>query len=278
MNSPVRLLAACSLVAAVLTMSGCVSAETLKTKPATGVWGYVAAAKHASIELDPARASTVGLVVKRVVAPADCLVVVTVNDPSNRGMQAGVAAIKRGETEDVKIPLQDVMTWNVTATLYLDRGRKGIFDFDMMDPASSPDRPIFVGGNEVAASTPLWQPGRPAKVGKAVLDVFDQSETSGTLTVAHVITPRPSWITVSTDASGTLGELIGSRSIGATQTSDVAVPLSNATYRGRVWVGLHADAGARGTLEYDRYGDLATSPDQLYRVSGRELLVGAELR
>ena len=278
MNCSARLVATCVLAATALAISGCVSAETLQTRPATGVWGYVASATHASLELDPARASTVGMVFKRVVAPADSLVVVTANDPGGPGMEVGVAAVKRGETRDLKIPLTGVMTPSVTATLYLDRGRAGILDADPMDPASSADRPIFVGGKPVSVSTSLWQPGQAAKPVSATVDVFDQTEASSTLMVTHVAAPGPSWITVWTNVNDAPGALIGLAAIGATDTVDVPVTLTDPKYRGRTWVGLHVDAGVPGTLEYDRFGTLATSPDQLYTVSGQELLSDVQLR
>ena len=278
MKRVARVLLVVGVVLAMSAASGCVSSETLATKPVVGVWGYVAAANHASLELDSGRASTDGLVFTRVVAPADSLIVVTMDVPGSPAMGVAVAAVKRGETREVKVPLKGVTTPSVTATLYYDRNRDGILDSDMMDPASAADRPIFVGGKPVAVTAPLWTTGQVAQPGSATVDVFDQVEESSTLLVTHVTAPAPSWITVWTDVNNAPGTLIGSASIAATQAVDVPVALTDAKYRGRTWVGLNVDAGVIGVLEYDPFGTRATSPDQIYTVSGQKLLRDIRLR
>jgi hypothetical protein len=216
----------------------------------------------------------VGLVVTRVVAPGNSLLVVT-----SAGMPVGVAAVKPGVTDEVKIPLTGVMASSkITVMLYLDKGRAGVFDANIMNPTASPDRPVFVGGQQVVSHVSAWQAGQASQAGSATLDVFDQAETSGTVLITHVATPGPSWITVSADASGVPGAILGSRSLGATDTVDVKVPLNNTTYRGPVWVGLHVDAGTTGVLEYDRFGSFSSSPDQLYTVNDKELLLHVKLQ
>jgi hypothetical protein len=274
-NRPAHLLALCIVSLAVLAASGCVSSETGSSKMMGGVWGYVASPRHASLTVDAARSSSDGIVLSKVVAPADSFVVVS---EQGTDMPMAVKSVPRGETDDVKVPLSGVTSLGVVVTLYLDRGRPGLIDFDPMNPTASTDRPIFVGGKPVASDVTLWQAGQPSQLGSATIDVADQVEASGTITIAQVSAPGPSWITVSTDASGTPGTLIGSLSTVATDTTNVRVPLTDTTYRGNVWVGLHVDAGVLGAYEYDRWGTLASSPDQLYTIAGKEVLIGAVLR
>ena len=114
------------------------------------MWGYVASAKNAQLELDENQQGVDELVVKRVLAPGDAWIVVHADDNGKPGMRVGLAHVKRGESLDVKVPLKKLTTPKVIVALHADRGSKNKFDFDMMNKEMSPDRPFFVDGKEVA--------------------------------------------------------------------------------------------------------------------------------
>ena len=283
MRSSRRTFAAATAVvvwlACTIPLSGCVVAETIgRPRSQTGVRGYVASEKYARIELDESRSSTRGLLASRVVAPVDGFVVVTTSDSSGGSdMVVGVASVKRGESTDVRIPLSNVMGLAATATFYVDKGTKGTLDSSMMDLTGSWDRPVFVNGTALSAGAKLQELGVPVQAGRAVLDVFDQ-ETTGIVTLVHVVAPGPSWAVAFADENGSPGRVLGSVSVNATDALNLTVPLADASYRGSVFVVLLSDRGVRGVLEYDRYASVATAPDQPYVVGGEELVKNVGLR
>jgi hypothetical protein len=257
------------------------SSETVAPRQATGVWGYVASSKNASISVDPAKSTIVSVVASRVVAPANCLLVATAaGEGTGTAMQLGVVAVKRGETTNVTIPIMGVRTSAITLTMYLDRGRIGNFEFDPMSPTSSPDRPIFVGGKPVEVTVTVSAAAAPTGSGNAVLDVFDQS-ASATLTVTHVVTPGPSWLVVYADKNGAPGRELGRLALAATDSISIGVPLHKKPAPGGVFVALHADEGTVGTFERPSSTGATTTPggaDNLYVVGGSQVMKRIELR
>jgi hypothetical protein len=115
-----------------------------------GVWGYVASANSAQLEVDAEQPGTTELVVDRVLAPGDAWVVVHLNDDGAPGMRVGLARVSAGESTGVRVQLEGDLAESVIVALHADRGTPGEFDFDMEDPTGSPDRPYFVGGAELA--------------------------------------------------------------------------------------------------------------------------------
>ena len=114
------------------------------------MWGYVASADKAQLELDENQLGVDELVVKRVLAPGDAWIVVHEDDNGAPGMRVGIARVKRGESTDVKVELEKLTTPKVIVAVHADRGTKNKFDFDMMKKEMSPDRPFFVDEKELA--------------------------------------------------------------------------------------------------------------------------------
>jgi len=115
-----------------------------------GVWGYLTTASNASIELDESQPGATELLVQRVVAPEPAWLVVHLDDDGMPGERVGIAAVPHGETRSVRIPLDEVTTSSLIVALHADRGEQDVFDFDMENKETSPDRPFFVDGAEVA--------------------------------------------------------------------------------------------------------------------------------
>ena len=141
-----------SLVAAfvlsALALTGCTT-TTEASHPTDGVWGYVAAADGAQLEIS-GTASADELVVDRVLSPGDAWLVVHLDDDGKPGMRVGLQHVSKGESLDIAVALEDVTTEKLIVAVHADKGASGEFDFSMDDPAGSPDRPYFVDGKELA--------------------------------------------------------------------------------------------------------------------------------
>jgi hypothetical protein len=271
----------CGLLAALFALSGCMTSETVAPRQATGVWGYVASSKNATIAVDPAKSTIVSVVASRVVAPANCLLVATASGTgTGTAMQLGVVPVKSGETTSLTIPIMGVRTSAITLTMFLDRGRVGEFEFDPMNPTSSPDRPIFVGGRPVEVTVTVSAAAAPTGSGNAVLDVFDQP-AAATLNVTHVVTPGPSWLIVYADENGAPGRELGRLALAATDSIGIGIPLYKKPAPGGVFVALHADEGVVGTFERPSSTGATTTPggtDILYVVGGSQVMKRIALR
>lgn len=139
----IKLLLAFVSVAAVALVAGCSSESP-------DVWGYVATADSAQLELAEEQTGNTSLAVDRVLVPENAWIVVHLDDNGAPGDRVGLLAIEKGESADLVVPLEDVTTEKVIVAIHADRGTEGEFDFDMMDKESSPDRPFFVDGAELA--------------------------------------------------------------------------------------------------------------------------------
>lgn len=135
-------------LAALLVLPGC--AEPANTGHSTdGVWGYVASADDAQLDVT-GTATDDELVVDRVMVPGDAWIVVHLNDDGAPGMRVGLAPVPEGESRDLVVALDDVEGDSLIVAVHADRGESGEFDFDMEDPTGSPDRPYFVDAKELA--------------------------------------------------------------------------------------------------------------------------------
>ncbi len=143
-----RAVAAVLSLSGILALAGCAAPSA--DHPTDGVWGYVAAASDAQLEVrGPASATEV--VVDRVLTPGDAWLVVHLDDDGAPGMRVGLAPVPRGESTDVAVELDGVTTEKLIIAVHADRGAPGEFDFSMDDPAGSADRPYFVDRAELAA-------------------------------------------------------------------------------------------------------------------------------
>ncbi len=149
MNRTMIAAALAALAVGALVLTGCTgTAETTEMGP--DVWGYVASADAAQIELAEDQAGVDELVVDRVLAPGAAWIVVHADDNGKPGVRVGLAHVDKGENTNVKVKLEDLTTPKVIVAVHADKGEADEFDFDMMAKEMSPDRPYFVGGKELA--------------------------------------------------------------------------------------------------------------------------------
>lgn len=270
-----RLALALMLIAS-LALAACTSPAEAEKSDNPDVWGYVASADDAQLEIGEDQLDTDELVVDRVLAPGDAWIVVHADDDGKPGMRVGLARIEKGESTDVKVELEDVTTPKVIVAVHADRGVKGEFDFDMMSPTMSPDRPYFVDEKELAQVVTVREFGVKADEGDAEVAVSDQ-EADGSITVDRALAPTGAWIVVHLDDEGAPGQRVGLLQIPAGLSEDVVVDLEPLALTDELFVAIHADRGEAGVFEFDMM-DKINSPDQPFFVDGTEVAVKVSVR
>lgn len=120
-----------------------------------GVWGYVASQRDASLSLAKSQSATATLRVAHVSAPEDAWIVVHVDDNGMPGERVGLLHVTKGISSDLRVRLAGVTGSSLLVAIHADRGTPGRFDFDMDKKETSPDRPYFVGGRELAQAVAL---------------------------------------------------------------------------------------------------------------------------
>ena len=240
-------------------------------KGSMGVWGYVAGAKFAQLDLAENQPGVDTLKVKRVVAPRDAWVVVHLDDNGMPGERVGLAHIAKGESLDVEVPLEGVTSEKVIVAVHADYGTPNTFDFDMNKKETSPDRPFFVNKKELAQVVTVREFGVKADSGAAAIEVSAQPGATGSITIDRAVAPGPSFVVVHLDDNGMPGERVGFTSIPAGENRSVVVTLApDIALTDSLLAAVHADRGAVGTLEFNMK-DKFNSPDQPYFVDGKEV-------
>jgi len=278
-----RMIAAfAALAAAALLATGCVANPADAEKSDNpDVWGYVASADSAKLELAENQQDATELVVDRVLAPQDAWVVVHLDNNGKPGMRVGLQHVKKGESTNVKVKLDKVGTPKVIVALHADRLNADKFDFDMMAPKMSADRPYFVDEKELAKVITVREFGVKTGTGTAAIEVADQPGAAGTLTVKRALVPADAtagaWIVVHLDDNGAPGNRVGLKHVAAGENLDVAVDLYPLPLTDKLFVAIHADRGDAGVFEFDMM-DKVNSPDQPYFVDGNEVATAVSVR
>ena len=259
-----------------LALGGCTS--TTARMDTSKVWGYVAAADKAQLEVAEEQDNVIDLVVKRVLAPSDGWVVVHADMDGKPGLRVGLAQVKRGESLDVRVPLEGLTTPKVIVALHADRGTPGEYDFDMMNKEMSPDRPFFVNEAELARVVTVRDFGLPVNASDASLVASDQIEETKTVTVSRVEAPADAWVVVHLENDGGgPGQRVGLTHVDAGVSEDLKVKLYPLPLTDTLIVALHADLGDPGLFNFDME-DTLNSPDQPYFVDGEELAVKVRVK
>ena len=136
-------------VIALLALTGYAFANAPE-KGSMGVWGYVASAKTAAIDVNAEQFGTGTIVVRRVAAPGEAWIVVHTDDDGMPGERVGLKHISKGVSSDVVVPLTGVTSDKVIVAVHADKAMADSFDFDMDKKEQSPDRPYFVNEKELA--------------------------------------------------------------------------------------------------------------------------------
>ena len=267
---------ALALAGSLTVLAGCAPSSE-GDEPSMEVWGYVASAEDAQLELADTQQGVDELVVDRVLAPADSWIVVHADDDGKPGMQVGLQHVSKGESLGVKVPLEDLTTPNVIVALHADRGTPDEYDFDMMNKEMSPDRPYFVDGEELAQVVVVREFGVSTAAGTAAIEVSDQPGATESITVDRALAPAGAWIVVHLDDEGAPGQRVGLAQIPEGESTGVEVDLDPLALSDTIFVAVHADRGTAGVFEFDMM-DKINSPDQPYFVDGEEVATAVAVK
>lgn len=274
----IKIAAIAALALAGLALAGCVeNPADAEMSENPDVWGYVASADAAQLEITEMQQGATELVVDRVLAPQDAWIVVHLDDNGKPGARVGLERIEKGESLDVKVALEEVGTEKVIVAVHADRGERGEFDFDMMAPTMSPDRPYFVDEKELAVMVTVREFGVKTGAGTAAIEVDAQPGARETLTVKRALSPADAWIVVHLDDDGAPGARVGLARIPAGESLDVSVALEPLPLTDKLFVAIHADRGEADVFEFDMMNKV-NSPDQPYFVEGNEVAMAADVK
>ena len=229
------------------------------------VTGVIAAAREATLTLSVDPVSAKGVTVERVVAPADGWVVVRSAIPP--GAVLGRARVVRGASDDVRVHIDGATEVEARIALHIDRGSKGVFEYDPARESRSPDGPVNVDRRPVEVPLVLDDFGAEIPANSVLLLVEDQEIVGDELAVSYLITPQQSWIAVYEFDGGLPGKLIGATRIAAGEFQQIRVPLDAKPTTGQVIVVVHTDRGEPGVFEYST-GEPLGSTDQPFRSAG----------
>lgn len=275
-----RILSAAAVVIALagvaLFATGCTSNKSAEMDMGK-VWGYVASPDKAQLELAENQNGVDELVIKRVLAPTDGWLVVHADMNGQQGMSVGLTHVTKGESLNVKVPLEDLTTPKVIVSLHADKGTPQTFDFDMMNKEMSMDRPFFVNGAELAKGATVRDFGVKAAAGTASLDATPQPGATSQLVISSVTAPSDAWVVVHLEKDGGPGQRVGLALVRSGQTSDVVVPLEPLKLTPSLVVALHADKGDAGLFEFDM-DDTINSLDQPFFVNGKEVAIKVRVK
>jgi len=277
MNKTLARAALAALVIFALALAGCTSPSDAETSDDPAIWGYIASADDAQIEIADDQLGTDELVVDRVLAPGDAWVVVHADDNGAPGMRVGLTHVDEGESTNVKVALEGLTTPKVIVAVHADRATKSEFDFDMMNKEASPDRPYFVEGKELAGVVKVREFGVATEAGTAAIEVADQPGASGTLTIDRALAPTDAWVVVHLDDDGAPGQRVGLLHIAAGENTGVVVPLEPLPLTAKLFVAVHANRGETGVFEFDMM-DKINSPDQPFFIDGEEVATAVAVK
>jgi hypothetical protein len=149
-----KLLKIAAILLVVLAIGGIGAYAYASSQGETKMLGVVVAARNAALEVadQPGAGST--LTVDRTLAPGGSWVVVHLDMDGKPGKRVGLAHVDAGESRDVTVELDTsvTLTDKVLVALHADRGVAGTFEFDMDKFDTSPDKPYFVDGMELASA------------------------------------------------------------------------------------------------------------------------------
>jgi len=148
MKRPLRIV---GVVLGILLTLGITAYAFANAKAGSKMLGVVVSEKAAKLVVADQPGADGSITVDSVTAPGPSWIVVHLDEGGKPGMRVGVVPVPGGTSTRVTVPLKNVMlTDKVIVALHADRGIAGVFEFDMKAFESSPDKPYFVGGKELA--------------------------------------------------------------------------------------------------------------------------------
>jgi hypothetical protein len=149
MKSPRTIIAIIIAVVLVLATAGWAVAASRGGEKMLGV---VVAERNAALDVADQPGVTDTLRVDRAFAPAESWIVVHLDDGGKPGMRIGLKHISAGDNagETVELDTEVALTDKVIVAIHADRGVRDRFEFDMDRFETSPDKPYFIDGMELA--------------------------------------------------------------------------------------------------------------------------------
>ncbi len=232
----------------------------------TMVTGVVAASENATLSRSDVRSGREGVRVSKVTMPADGWIVVRSARPPYSVL--GTEAVPAGTSRDVTVRLRAADGLNAFVALHVDRGVRGVFEFDPSSARRNPDAEVFVDGAPVEIPLRIHDFGVDVAANTALVMVKDQPAKPDSVRVEYVYLPESSWLVVSRLVDGLPGESIGAVLRPRGEFQGVEIPLEEPVTAGeRLRLTVHADRGVGGRFEYDPSDPLAL-PDQPYIGAG----------
>ncbi len=187
------------------------------------------------------------LVIAAVTAQQDGWLVISSDTAGAPGAVIGKERILAGTNSNVEIDLDAAgMTNVVYATLHVDTGAAGEYEFGTVDGA---DLPVSVNG--VSASTPIWLVPHIRAANQIVVGGGGQPAPNNAVTVASVLAADPGWLVVHNQQNNLPGQIVGMIPVPAGLSTDLTVAnLDTAKLTPRLWLMLYDDTGTVGTFEY----------------------------
>jgi hypothetical protein len=166
-------------------------------------------------------------------------VVINADDEGAMGGVVGQAPLNAGWNSNIVVPVDsNLVTPTVYATLHVDDGEVGVFEYDGSE-----------GGTDAAVEYEGVNVVAPFNV--ALLWAFDQFIDMNTLNIAYVTSPTFGWVVVHADNNGAPGPVLGQTAVAPGISTDVAVDIGVDGLTATVWPMLHTDDGTQGTYEFD---------------------------
>lgn len=241
------------------------------------VRGAVSSRDLASISAVNDQADSQVLVIQRVVAPDDGWIVVRSAEGSGTRVVASVS-VPRGETRNLRIPVDKVQAENVFVSLHVDRGTVGKLEYrpGAADRVNR-DRLVYVDRRPVTEKVRIHDLGIKVPSASASLWVEDQMLENRQLKVLYARVPEPAWLTVHLVENGEPGRRVGLVELPAGEREEFTVTLDPVALTPELYVALQADRGELGRYEY-MYMKRFDAPDQPFEVAGADVAVTIGVR
>jgi hypothetical protein len=228
--------------------------------------GVVADSDRASIDIgSSSRVSSEGVLVARVVAPSDGWVVV--DSALGAGRPLGITWVPEGESREVLVKLTAANAPRAVVSLHVDRGKARVWEYDPLRPGPSRDARVLVDRTPVAVALELSSYGSEVLANSALVRVEDQPAGRRAITVAYLLVPGPSWVSVMALKDGLPSKVLGKTWRAAGEYQQIEVPLDEPSSPGEIDVTVHLDAGIPRRFEFNPADPLG-STDQPLRSAG----------
>jgi hypothetical protein len=175
-------------------------------------------------------------------------------------------AVSRSGTSRLSPLLTAAKPSTPPGALFVDRGARGVLDYDPDRVGVSLDKPVIVDGVPVESTVALLGWGAEADPNTALIMVEDQVAAAN-LDIAYLLVPAPSWIEVRRVEKGIPTERIGLVLRPAGEFHKVAVPIAGARPGDELLVTVLADQGVPGRFE-PAAGDALRGVDQPWVPAG----------